>query len=164
MPIRRRMPAALFALAAVGLLAIAGLALWAPGQAAAGRAKHRGVVLGSKKFAAPYGKGFGTVNPRTISNGGASASGLVRQIDWHRWGNQTSRGRGLTAIYKPHGGYYPEPGPIELKALHRGHCSGSDRKAYRKLTFRVAKKPNGPVTGHWRNWSGRSNLCKPGFG
>jgi hypothetical protein len=34
------------------------------------------------------------------------------------------------------------------------------RRAYRQLTFRVPKRPNGPIHGHWRNWAGSRTVCK----
>jgi hypothetical protein len=114
------------------------------------------VVLGSKKFA-PNGKGFGTLHPRLIYNGG-DASGEVNHIHWKHWGSKTSLATGRTYIFKPHGGYYSHSVRARLKATGRGRCSGSHKRAYRKLYVRVPKKPGGKL-GSWRNWSFTKTIC-----
>src|SRR3954454_18808035 len=149
-------------LAAAALLALAGLAVVTAAPSAQARHAGHGVVLGSKKFA-PNGNGFGTVKPSHFYNGG-DASGSVSHIQWHHWGHASARGRGLNPIFKPQGGYYRKPAPIHLKAFDIGHCGHSHHRAYRKLTFRVAKTPNGAIHGHWRSWSGSRTICKFAFG
>jgi hypothetical protein len=121
------------------------------------------VVLGSAAFAGPQGSGWGTSRPAKIYNGG-DASGQVREIQWASWGGKTAIGYGLNAIFKPHGGYYPEPVLIELRASGLGKCSPSGPRAYTHLSTRVPGRPEGPL-GPWSPWpfSGQS-LCKFGFG
>lgn len=116
-------------------------------------------VLGSKAFAAPYGKGFGTAEPSEIFNGG-DPSGSVRNIKWSGWGNPTAIGYGLNPIFKPHGGYYAKPARIELRATALGKCG--KQAAYTKLEVRIPKKPGGKL-GKWFSWSGAKTLCKSPF-
>jgi hypothetical protein len=142
--------AAALVLGTVGALALLG--------AIAAHADGGRVVLGSKKFA-PDGRGFGTVKPRSFFNGG-DPSGSVGDIHWHHWGRASARAHGLNPIFKPGGGYYRKPAPIELKAFDIGRCPRSHRRAYRRLTFRVAKRPNGPIHGRWRAWSGSKTICR----
>src|SRR6185312_6638391 len=102
---RRALSATLLVLIAVALSAIA--------VDSAGAAVNP--VLGAKAFAAPYGNGFGSAEPKEIFNGG-DPSGSVRNIHWSGWGNPTAIGYGLNPIFKPHGGYYRKPARIELRA------------------------------------------------
>jgi hypothetical protein len=128
-------------------LALAGTATAAGGS---------GVVLGSKAFA-PMGKGFGTVAPREIFNGG-DPSGLVSNIKWHHWGQRTATGWGKTSIFKPHGGYYPQLVSSELRANRLGRCGKNGRSAYTHLEERVPSHPGGPL-GRWFAWSGEKSIC-----
>jgi hypothetical protein len=132
-------------------------ALGATLAASAGAAANP--VLGSKAFAAPYGKGFGTAEPAEIFNGG-DPSGSVRNIKWSGWGNPTAIGYGLNPIFKPHGGYYRKPARIELRATALGKCG--KQAAYTKLEVRIPKKPGGKL-GKWFSWSGAKTLCKSPF-
>ncbi|MBS1892177.1 MAG: hypothetical protein JST59_12850 [Actinobacteria bacterium] len=116
-------------------------------------------VLGAKAFAAPYGKGFGTAEPKEIFNGG-DPSGSVRDIKWTGWGNPSAIGYGLNPIFKPHGGYYRKPARIELRATALGKCG--KQAAYTKLEVRVPKKPGGKL-GKWFSWSGAKTICKPPY-
>lgn len=116
-------------------------------------------VLGAKAFAAPYGKGFGTAEPKEIFNGG-DPSGSVRDIKWTGWGNPSAIGYGLNPIFKPHGGYYRKPARIELRATALGKCG--KQAAYTKLEVRIPKKPGGKL-GKWMSWSGAYTICKPPF-
>lgn len=116
-------------------------------------------VLGAKAFAAPYGKGFGTAEPKEIFNGG-DPSGSVRDIKWTGWGNPSAIGYGLNPIFKAHGGYYRKPARIELRATALGKCG--NRVAYTKLEVRIPKKPGGKL-GKWMSWSGAYTICKPPF-
>lgn len=116
-------------------------------------------VLGAKAFAAPYGKGFGTAEPKEIFNGG-DPSGSVRDIKWAGWGNPSAIGYGLNPIFKPHGGYYRKPARIELRATALGKCG--KRAAYTKLEVRIPKVPGGKL-GKWMSWSGAYTICKPPF-
>ncbi|MBS1846376.1 MAG: hypothetical protein JST53_18355 [Actinobacteria bacterium] len=116
-------------------------------------------TLGAKAFAAPYGKGFGTAEPKEIFNGG-DPSGSVRDIKWTGWGNPSAIGYGLNPIFKPHGGYYRKPARIELRATALGKCG--KQAAYTKLEVRIPKKPGGKL-GKWMSWSGAYTICKPPF-
>jgi hypothetical protein len=83
------------------------------------------IVLGSKNFIPPYhGLGWGTAHPRRISNGGVPGGNAFR-IHWRTWGGLVARGRGLTWIYNPRGGYYSKAGAIELRAYGIGWRSSS---------------------------------------
>jgi hypothetical protein len=113
------------------------------------------VVLGSRAFA-PMGKGFGTVAPREIFNGG-DPSGLVEKIQWTHWGQRTATGWGETSIFKPHGGYYPKLVRSELRATRLGRCSDNGRRAYTHLQERVPSRPGGPL-GKWFAWSGEKSI------
>ena len=116
-------------------------------------------VLGAKAYAAPYGKGFGTAEPKEIFNGG-DPSGSVRNIKWTGWGNPSAIGYGLNPIFKPHGGYYRKLGRVELRATALGRCGA--QAAYTKLEIRAPKKPGGKL-GKWQSWSGAYTICKPPF-
>ena len=89
----------------IGASLIASLTLvaGASSHSAPDRLAHGPVTLGSKRFA-PYGSGWGSVEPRKIWNGG-DASGLIQRIHWHHWGHHRAKGHGRTFIFKPHGGY-----------------------------------------------------------
>ena len=113
-------------------------------------------VLGSAAFA-PHGGGFGRPHPASFFNGG-DPSGYVSKIRWTHWGSATADGTGRNAIFRPEGGYYAQLAVIELRASDRGHCPGSDRLAYRQLTFRVPSRPGGRL-GPWRRWSGAKSIC-----
>jgi hypothetical protein len=126
---------------------------------AASAAAAANPVLGAKAFAAPYGKGFGTAEPKEIFNGG-DPSGSVRDIKWSGWGNPSAIGYGLNPIFKPHGGYYRKPARVELRATSLGKCG--KQAAYRKLEIRAPKKPGGKL-GKWVSWSGAYTICKPPF-
>lgn len=140
---------------AVPLLAIAGVA----SVEASGSASR--VVLGSRHFAGPSGRGFGTVKPRKIFNGG-DASGLIKKIHWRHWGSSVARGRGLHPIFRPRGGYYSKPSHSHLRAYDLGHCGRSHRLAYRKLKVKDQRRPGGSYR-NWYSWSGFPTICK-GFG
>jgi hypothetical protein len=134
--------------AVLGLLAAAPLA-----QAAT---PSSDVVLGGKDYGAPYGEGWGTVRPHTISNGGASASGRISQVRWSAWGGPVALAWGRLPLYKPNGGYYRRPVAIKVRADKLGECEG--RTAYTRLSIRYPKRPGGKL-GPWRLWSGTPDIC-----
>ena len=115
------------------------------------------VVLGSKRLVAPDGYGFGTARPGAIFNGG-DPSGRVTHIHWTNWGQSVATGRGLNAIFMPHGGYYPQLVTIQLRAYDIGKCTAHGPRAYRKLSAREPSRPGGPV-GSWFAWGGRHTIC-----
>jgi len=139
-------------------LAIAGGA----GLAQAGDASTvHGVVLGSKYWLSSVGgggRGWGTSRPKSIDNGG-DPSGIVNKIRWSTWGGKAAIGYGLTWVNKPTGGYYATQARIELKALNIGLCYPKGPRAYRKLAYRAAARPGGPL-GAWYLWGGQKTLCK----
>ena len=118
--------------------------------------RHGGVALGSSGFAM-NGKGWGTAHPSEIFNGG-DPSGRVTHIKWTHWGSRVATGWGLNSIFKPHGGYYPNPVRIELHASRIGRCSSGGPRAYGHLAVRVPSRPGGPL-GRWFAWSGRRSIC-----
>jgi hypothetical protein len=126
---------------------------------AASSAAAANPVLGAKAFAAPYGKGFGTAEPKEIFNGG-DPSGSVRDIKWSGWGNPSAIGYGLNPIFKPHGGYYRKPARAELRATGLGKCGS--QAAYTRLEIRVPKHPGGQL-GKWMLWSAAKTICKAPF-
>jgi hypothetical protein len=117
-------------------------------------------TLGSSKFYAPNSKGFGSVRPTEIFNGG-DPSGLVTKIHWSTWGGTQAEGHGLNAIFAPKGGYYGQLVRIDLLARDRGKCPGSSRPVYRQLLVREPSRPGGP-DGKWFLWSGAHDLCASG--
>jgi hypothetical protein len=125
----------------------------------AGSAAHvSSVVLGSKSYYAPQSRGWGTVKPKTIFNGG-DPSGLVSNIHWQNWGQKSAIGWGYTSIFKPQGGYYPTLVRAELRATDLGRCNGRGPMAYRHLDARVPAKPGGPL-GKWFHWASTGNICR----
>ncbi|HEX5086723.1 MAG TPA: hypothetical protein VFV89_02875 [Nocardioides sp.] len=114
-------------------------------------------VLGSPGHLAPAAKGFGKAHPRHFFNGG-DPSGEVAKIEWRHWGAPTAKGRGVTWLLRPEGGYYARPGKIVLRAEALGTCPDGTA-AYTRLEFRVAHRPGGPVGKHWRLWSGDGDIC-----
>jgi hypothetical protein len=133
---------------AVGLLLLACAA--APATAGAM------LVLGSKKFYAPIGEGWGTAEPKRVSNGGVP-SGIVDQIHWKNWGGPMAIGWGRSWIYEPRGGYYDRSVRVKLRALDIGDCAG--HRAYRHLSVRKPSRPGGKL-GPWASWTYRGrNLC-----
>jgi hypothetical protein len=126
--------------------------------AAGTTASARGrIVLGDHAFA-PSGGGFGTAHPRSIFNGG-DPSGLIERIHWHHWGNKTATGVGLTAIFKPRGGYYPKLVHARLRATRLGRCRAHGPRAYRRLWVREPRRPGGRY-GRWFLWSGSKTICR----
>jgi hypothetical protein len=119
-----------------------------------------GVLLGTSAFA-PNGEGWGTQHPATIFNGG-DPSGLVTKINWQHWGGGVAIGWGRNAIFKPHGGYYPQLVPIELRASRPSVCGPGGPRIYTRLEGREPMSPHGPL-GKWFLWSGFHSLCH-GFG
>lgn len=114
------------------------------------------VVLGAKSFA-PHGDGFGTVQPSDIFNGG-DPSGHVSQVHWTGWGSSTALGTGMSSIFKPSGGYYPQLVQVQLRADQLGTCAPGGPPAYRRLSAREPSVPGGPL-GPWMDWSGTGNIC-----
>ena len=140
----------------LGLLIGATVAARASASAASGT-----VVLGSSAFAGPNGSGWGTAHPSEIFNGG-DPSGLVSHIRWSKWGQSSSTGQGLTAIFKPKGGYYSTRVPAQLRAYDLGRCTAHGPLAYQRLMVREPSRPGGPF-GRWFAWSGAKTLCRYGF-
>jgi hypothetical protein len=114
------------------------------------------VALGAKSFA-PGGDGFGTVQPSDIFNGG-DPSGHISQIHWTGWGSNTAFGTGMSSIFKPSGGYYPQPVQIQLRADQLAGCAPGAPPVYRHLSVREPSVPGGPL-GPWMGWSGPGNIC-----
>ena len=114
-------------------------------------------ALGSPGHLAPTAKGYGKAHPRYVFNGG-DPSGEVAQLEWRHWGATTAKGRGVTWLLRPEGGYYARPGKIVLRAEALGTCPDGT-VAYTRLEFRVAHHPGGPVGEHWRLWSGDGDIC-----
>jgi hypothetical protein len=144
-----------------GLLVLLGWVTWSANVRAQGVdsvARFGGIVLGSKSYFAPRARGWGTVKPRTIFNGGDPA-GLVSDIRWQRWGQKSAFGWGKTSIFKPNGGYYPRLVRAELRATDIGRCFGRGPLAYMRLYARVPARPGGPL-GKWFPWTGTGNICK----
>ncbi len=118
--------------------------------------RRESIVLGSMAFAL-NGLGWGRARPERIFNGG-DPSGDVSVIKWRSWGGAQAIGFGQTSIFKPKGGYYPQPGRIELRAHGIGHCGL--QRAYTKLSVRVAPRP-GATLGRWGSWTDAQTLCGP---
>jgi hypothetical protein len=145
------------AVAAVALLS--GAALPQLGDASG----YHGVVLGSKywlrRVDGGQGIGWGTPRPKTLFNGGASASGYIFKIRWTTWGGKVAIGYGLNPIPNPKEGYYMPGVKIELKAVHIGRCYKNGQRAYRLLVVREPSRPGGRM-GAWHTWSGQKTLCR----
>lgn len=118
------------------------------------KGESRRPVLGSRAFEL-NGSGWGSPEPVEIFNGG-DPSGLVTEIHWRGWGTPTATGYGLNSIFKPQGGYYPQPVRIELRATGLGHCGLEP--AYTRLLARAPSRPGGPP-GPWFSWSGAATIC-----
>lgn len=138
------------------LLAVSSAHAGNPGSGAG--SSRRAIVLGSKSYYAPQARGWGTIKPRTVYNGGDPA-GLVTSIHWQHWGEKSAIGWGLTSIFKPTGGYYPRLVRAELRATNIGRCTARGPRAYRRLSARVPSRPGGPL-GAWFWWSGTGNICR----
>jgi hypothetical protein len=100
-------------------------------------------VLGKGGLEGRYGRGWGAPHPKTIFNGGDPA-GLVEHIHWRHWGQPTAKGAGLTATFKPQGGYYAHLVRINLQATRLSRCPGSTRPAYTRLIAQAQVRPGGP--------------------
>ena len=130
-------------------------------EGGAAASNSRTVVLGSSAFAGSRGAGWGKPHPSEIFNGG-DPSGLVTNIRWSNWGGRTAKGRGLTSIFRPNGGYYKKLVRIQLRADDKGRCTAHGPMAYRRLSVREPSRPGGPL-GAWQSWSGSKTLCRFGF-
>ena len=113
--------------------------------------------LGSPGHLAPTAKGYGKAHPGYVFNGG-DPSGEVAQLEWRHWGATVARGRGVTWLLRPEGGYYARPGRILLRAEGLGPCPDGT-PAYTRLEFRVAHRPGGPLGDSWRPWAGDGDIC-----
>jgi hypothetical protein len=114
------------------------------------------LVIGSKEFQAPIGRGWGTAEPKRLYNGGVP-SGDIDHIHWESWGGPTAIGWGRGWIYQPRGGYYDRSVRVKLRALDIGNCAG--QRAYRHLSVRRPSRPGGKL-GPWHSWTYRDeNLC-----
>jgi len=142
------------ALLATGLFA-------ASAVAEVGHTVENTVVLGSARFAAPFGSGFGDPEPEVVSNGGVP-SGTMEEITWTHWEERVAYGRGLGHQYKPRGGYYRHPVQVRLRAERIGECKGTIFRAYTRLRVKFQKKPGG-AWDDWFLWSGARSLCEPLF-
>jgi len=111
-------------------------------------------VLGSMAFA-PGGLGWGRAEPERLFNGG-DPSGDIAAIHWRDWGGDEAIGFGQTSVFKPSGGYYPNPAKIELRAHGIGRCGL--QRAYTKLSVRIPPRPHARF-GPWASWSGVRTLC-----
>lgn len=125
-------------------------------------AKAEGSVVLGSVLHLPGGEGYGTVAPPRIYLGGVP-SGDARKIVWENWGEPVATGTGLTWIYMPEGGYFPERAEIRFRAQNIGHCATRDgrtanRPAYRELLARVPKYPGGPL-GRWFKWGSDKSTC-----
>ena len=118
-------------------------------------------ALGDRAFSEPYGHGFGTVQPKSIYNGGDS-SGLVENIRWEGWGESSTYGTGLGHQFRPNGGYYEKPVEVRLQARKLGNCGDAETPAYTLLLAQFQERPGGPF-GSWMRWSGAGSICHPGF-
>jgi hypothetical protein len=151
----------------VGLQLIVGLlaGATAPTSAAAPSVQtvHRAQpVLGYKRFAGTSGSGWGKAHPKTIDNGG-DPSGIVDHLRWTHWGHKKAFGKGKTFVNKPQGGFYRRPATIRLRASDLGMCHR--KLAYKKLYYRVAKKPGGRIQKHWHPWAVKGgDICQHAFG
>jgi hypothetical protein len=118
-------------------------------------------ALGSARYQAPVGVGWGTPHPRHFSNGGDPA-GDVSHVRWRHWGAPTARGRGLTWAFRPQGGYYARPVRIQLRAEALGTCADGTF-AYTRLEARVAPRPGAAPSGRWFSWAGPGgSICGRG--
>ncbi len=140
----------------VTVLLCFGLVISGVGPAGAS-AENDTAVLGKRDFMGEYGKGWGTVKPRVIYNGG-TAGGYVKKIGWRDWGTYKAHARGRTYAYKPGGGMYRRSVGIKLRAFDKGTCPGSSKTAYRRLKVSVQKRPGGRF-GRWHSWSGSPTIC-----
>ena len=84
-------------------------------------------VLGSPGHLAPEARGWGKAHPRHVFNGG-DPSGEVAKLEWRHWGAATAKGRGVTWLLRPEGGYYARPGRIVLRAEGLGTCRTARRR------------------------------------
>src|SRR5262245_35532676 len=115
------------------------------------------VVLGSKSSFTPSGKGWGTVAPRSLDNGG-DPSGRAWNIRWQNWGASITSGSGLTYV-APASGHGWVKGRVQLRAERIGRCAPSGPRAYTRLEVRVAPLDTDRF-GAWVLWNGRPNLCR----
>ena len=120
-------------------------------------AGSREVVLGKRNLTGKYAIGWGTAHPRIIFNGG-DPSGKAWNLRWSNWGDGSPTGRGLTWVARPNGGYYDQPGAIEMRAYRLGQCVAGGNPAYTRLAVRVARP--GGAFGHWYAWGGWRTLCR----
>jgi hypothetical protein len=115
--------------------------------------------IGIRHSFGSYSTGWGRVKPKHLYNGG-DGSGSISHIRWSTWGGSVARGRGKNPIFRPRGGYYPNPAPIKLRAKDPGPCGASGRIGYHHLYFSEPRKPGGAF-GRWRIWTSyHRNLCK----
>lgn len=138
------------------LLAAALLLTLSPADAAA-PASDTQPGLGSPGHLAPLAKGYGKVAPRYLNNGG-DPSGEVARLAWKHWGGATAKGRGVTWLLRPEGGFFARPGRIVLRASGLGTCPDGTR-AYTHLEYRIAPRPGAPVGHRWGLWEGDGDIC-----
>ena len=100
-------------------------------------------VLGHRDYGPPpFGKGYGSVQPKTVFHGGSMA-GYFFKLRWRGWGGPVATGAGRGYWYKPGGGYYKKPIRIWLRARNLNYCGVGGRLAYSVLEIKRQKKPGG---------------------
>jgi hypothetical protein len=127
----------------------AGVGSAASGQTSSDRSEIAlGAPLGERDtprylcLVTPRECGWGTAAPRYLTLGG-DASGTITDIRWKSWGGPVATGEGLNEIFRPQGGYYPEPVVSRLRAYDVGQCAPRRTMAYRRLVVREPKRPGG---------------------
>jgi hypothetical protein len=128
------------------MLVVAGSALGSSSQ----------IVLGKANLL-PNGRGWGTAHPRLIDNGG-DPNGKAWDLQWTGWGSPVAQAHGLTWIFRPNGGYFGEPGAIQLRASKIGRCTSNGPRAYTQLEAREALRPGGRLS-KWFVWGGWKSTC-----
>lgn len=82
---------------------------------------------------APSQKGYGQVEPATVTNGG-DPTGIVRHIRWRGWGSARATGTGTGwRAPRDRGISNSRPTPARVVAWDLGNCRG--RLAYRRITW-----------------------------
>ena len=121
-----------------------------------------GAVLGSSRFfSGSDDRGFGTVQPRRIYNGG-DGLGLVVEITWRHWGQPAAYGIGKGSALATNGGYYRKAVTVKLRAQGLGACDGNI--GYGWLWVTRQRRPGANAWYPTTRWWGKQNLCQAGGG
>lgn len=110
------------------------------------------IVLGSRRYKAPDGWGWGDRKPPIVGDG--SLNGRVVDIRWRKWGRRVAYGQGKTVPYLEG----VSPRLVQLRASRIGSCARTELPSYTRLELRRERRHSGRY-GKWATWAHDKHIC-----